>query len=73
MSSKKGKVDPLKFVSSPGPSVYTPNYNKMFKSFSYSMTSRPNSAKASFTPGPGNYNLRTDRSTIVPCYKYFFI
>ena len=63
-------MDSQKYMSSPGPAVYTPNYNKLFKTLSYSMSSRPNSSKPNFTPGPGNYNVRTEKSLQVPCYKY---
>lgn len=69
MSSKSGNVDMSKYVVSPGPGIYTPKYNAMYKSFSYSMSSRPNSAKTYMTPGPGNYNVRVDKSMQVPSYK----
>ena len=58
-----------KYVVSPGPGNYTPKFNTMFKTLSYSMSSRPNSAKVDSMPGPGNYNVRTDRSMQVPTYK----
>lgn len=70
MASKKGGVDPQKYVVSPGPANYSPNFAKTFKNLSYSMSSRPNTAKPSITPGPGNYNLRTEKNLQVPCYKY---
>jgi hypothetical protein len=70
MSTKAGALDMSKFVCSPGPGNYNPNFNSMFKSYSYSMRIRPNSSKSEFTPGPGNYNLRTERSLVVPSYKF---
>jgi hypothetical protein len=69
MSSRSGNVDMNKYVVSPGPGNYTPKYKAMYKSFSYSMSSRPNSAKSYVTPGPGNYNVRSERSMQVPSYK----
>jgi hypothetical protein len=31
---------------------------------------RPYSAKSEVTPGPGNYNVRTDKNLVVPSYKF---
>jgi hypothetical protein len=71
MASKSGGVDMSKYVVSPGPGMYTPTNNHLTKSSSYSMLSRPNSStKAYVTPGPGNYNIRTDKGMQVPSYKY---
>jgi hypothetical protein len=69
MPSKKGGVDPNQYISSPGPAVYSPNYNKTYKNLAYSIASKPTSAKPSVTPGPGNYNLRTEKLLQVPTYK----
>lgn len=54
---------------SPGPANYSPNYKNLFRNTSYSMRSRPQSSKTEITPGVGNYNLRNDKSLIVPTYK----
>ncbi len=68
ISSKAG-IDSSKYVVSPGPGIYTPKYNYMYKNLSYSMRIRPDSAKSTTTPGPGNYNVRTEKSLQVPTYK----
>ena len=34
------------------------------------MRIRPNTAKSEVTPGPGNYDLRKDKSLMVPSYKF---
>lgn len=69
MSSKSGAFDPSKATCSPGPGNYDPT--PKFTNISYSMRIRPNSSKPNFMPGVGNYNLRTERSLVVPSYKYF--
>jgi hypothetical protein len=69
MPSKKGGVDPNQFISSPGPAVYSPKYNKMFKNLSYSIAAKHSNAKPSETPGPGNYTLRSEKLLQVPTYK----
>jgi hypothetical protein len=61
--------DMNKYNVSPGPAVYSPNYRALFRNFSYTMRSRPNTAKSENNPGPGNYNLRTEKSLIAPTYK----
>lgn len=60
--------DPLKYVVSPGPGNYTPDYG--FKSSGFSMRMRPNTASHSnFTPGPGQYSLRKNDDLKVPSSK----
>lgn len=55
---------------SPGPANYSPNYDTLFRSNSYSIRSRPQSTKAENYPGVGNYNLRDEtKSLIAPTYK----
>ena len=54
---------------SPGPANYNPNYKTLFRNTSYTMRSRPQTAKTENYPGVGNYDLRTDKSLIVPTYK----
>lgn len=36
----------------------------------FSMRIKPNSAKVDLTPGPGNYNIRTEKDLTTPTYKY---
>ena len=67
--ASKSPVDHNKNMITPGPGVYSPNFNILYKNFSCSMSSRPNTSKSEVTPGPGNYNVRTDRSMQVPSYK----
>jgi hypothetical protein len=55
---------------SPGPAIYSPNYKSLFRNTSYSMRSRPQSSKSENYPGVGNYNLRNEKTLIVPSYKY---
>ena len=62
-------ADPFKYTVSPGPANYSPNFKSLYRNFSYTMRSRPNTAKNETNPGPGNYNLRTEKSLIVPTYK----
>ena len=54
---------------SPGPANYSPNFKTMFRNTSYTMRSRPNSAKTEITPGVGNYNLRNEKSLVAPAYR----
>jgi hypothetical protein len=61
--------DPLKYVVSPGPGNYNPDYG--YKSSSYSMRIRPNtSSYSNNTPGPGQYSLRKNEDMKVPSCKY---
>lgn len=70
MASKSGAIDYTKFVVSPGPGNYTPNFESVLKTQNkFSIRSRPNTAKASITPGPGNYSIRTDKGNLVPACK----
>ncbi len=62
-------ADPIKYKVSPGPANYNPNYRSLFRNLSYTMRSRPNTAKTEAVPGVGNYNLRTDKSFISPSYR----
>ena len=59
--------DPLKYVVSPGPGNYNPDYG--FKASSYSMRIRPNTTSHNFTPGPGQYSLRKNADLSVPSCK----
>lgn len=68
MSSKAGAFDPAKFNCSPGPGTYQPQYKD--GNPKYSMRIRPNTSKSEITPGPGNYEVRTDKSLQVPSYKF---
>jgi hypothetical protein len=54
---------------SPGPANYNPNHKALFRNTSYTMRSRPQTAKTDNYPGVGNYDLRTDKSLIAPTYK----
>ena len=56
MSTKTLNIaDPAKYIVSPGPGNYSPNFNNLFRNFSYSMRSRPNTSKPEAIPGPGSY------------------
>ena len=68
MSSKAGTFDPTKLSCTPGPGQYQPQYKD--GNPKYSMRIRPNTAKSEVTPGPGNYDLRKDKSLVVPSYKF---
>lgn len=68
MSTKAGAFDPAKFNCSPGPGAYQPQIRD--GNPKYSMRIRPNSSKSEVTPGPGNYDIRTDKSLQVPSYKF---
>lgn len=68
MKGPNGGVDPSKSNCSPGPGVYNP----LIKSGApaYSLGSRPDIVpNNSKNPGPGNYNLRTNKSLVVPSYR----
>lgn len=69
MASKSGAVDPNKYIVSPGPGIYTPKYDSQFRNFSYSISGRHNASKCDSTPGPGNYNVRSEKNLEVPSYK----
>lgn len=60
-------LDQTVSTCSPGPAMYSPN--KTYKNTKYSMGSRPHLAKSSISPGPGNYDIRTEKSLLVPSYK----
>ena len=68
MASKAGKFDPAKYNHNPGPGQYQPQYRS--GSAKYTMRSRPVSRSIETTPGPGNYNIRTDKSMQIPSYKF---
>lgn len=67
IASKSGYLDLNTFIESPGPANYSPKYNYLFKNFSYSMSSRPNSSKNYVGPGPGNYNIRKEMIQVPSC------
>lgn len=67
MATKAGAFDPEKFNCSPGPGMYQPCVKD--GSAKYTMRIRPNTSKTEKTPGPGNYEVRTDKSLQVPSYK----
>ena len=54
--------------SVPGPGQYYPQYRS--GSAKYTMRSKTHYVKNENTPGPGNYNVRTDKSLVVPSYKF---
>ena len=54
--------------SVPGPGQYQPFYRS--GSAKYTMRSKPYPSKGDVTPGPANYNVRTDKSLVVPSYKF---
>ena len=58
----------LNFPAPQGPGQYQPQYKD--GNPKYSMRIRPNTAKSEVTPGPGNYDLRKDKSLVVPSYKF---
>ena len=68
IASKSGAIDPAKFNCSPGPGAYQPQVKD--GNPKYSMRIRPKTSRSEVTPGPGNYDLRTDKSLQVPCYKF---
>lgn len=68
IASKSGAIDPSKFNCSPGPGAYQPQVKD--GNPKYSMRIRPKTSRSEVTPGPGNYDLRTDKSLQVPCYKF---
>ena len=68
MKGPNGGVDPSKSNCSPGPGVYNP----LIKSGApaYSLGSRPDCVPYnSKNPGPGDYDLRTNKSLVVPSYR----
>ena len=68
MKGPNGGVDPSKSNCSPGPGVYNP----LIKSGApaYSLGSRPDYVPYnSKNPGPGDYDLRTNKSLVVPSYR----
>lgn len=70
MSAKTPNLaEPLKFVVSPGPGNYNPNFETLYRGFSYTMRSRPNTSKPDTYPGPGNYNVRLDQNIIGHSYR----
>ena len=71
IASKSGHVDMNKYINSPGPCGYSPNFKVTVRNnSSYSMSPRYQSKSTFNTPGPGNYNIRTEKSMIVPSHKY---
>lgn len=68
MSSKAGAIDPTKFSCTPGPGAYQPQIKD--GNPKYSMRIRPKTSTSETTPGPGNYEVRTDKSLQVPSYKF---
>ena len=54
--------------SVPGPGQYQPLYRN--GSAKYTMRAKTNVSKNDVTPGPGNYNVRTDKSLQAPSYKF---
>lgn len=68
MKGPNGGVEPSKSNCSPGPGVYNP----LIKSGApaYSLGSRPDYVPYnSKNPGPGDYDLRTNKSLVVPSYR----
>jgi len=65
----KNFADTSKHHAFPGPANYSPNFKALYRNCSYTMRSRPNTAKVDSNPGPGNYNLRTEKSLMAPTYK----
>lgn len=68
MKGPNGGVDPSKSNCSPGPGVYNP----LIKSGApaYSLGPRPDYVPYnSKNPGPGDYDLRTNKSLVVPSYR----
>jgi hypothetical protein len=70
MALKTDYFDPTRTIYSPGPGNYTPDHKKMFKNLSYTMSAKTFREKPEVTPGPGNYDLRSERSMQVPSYKF---
>ena len=69
ISSKAGATDLTKFNCSPGPAQYEPKYKD--GNPKYSMRIKPQQTnKSELTPGPGNYEIRTDKSLQCPSYKF---
>ena len=70
MATKAGAFDPSKSSYTPGPGAYDPSSLNRPTSAKYTMRSKPNSKGTESMPGPGNYNLRTDKQLVVPSYKF---
>ena len=68
IASKSGIIDQTKLSCSPGPGAYHPQQSSGVPK--YTMRIRHAKSKSDVTPGPGNYNIRTNNSLIVPSYKF---
>lgn len=68
IASKSGMIDQTKLSCSPGPGAYQPHESSGVPK--YTMRIKHYRSKSDVTPGPGNYNLRSDSSLIVPSYKF---
>lgn len=68
MSSKAGAFDPAKLNTTPGPGAYQPQLKD--GNPKYTIRMKTSISQKDITPGPGNYDIRTDKSLQVPCYKF---
>jgi hypothetical protein len=67
---KTSYMDPTKMICSPGPCNYSPNTRAFYKNISHTMSAKLNQTKSDLTPGPGNYEVRSEKSLQVPTYKF---
>ncbi len=70
MLSKGDQLYPSKNIISPGPAVYTPNYDAIRKNLSFSLTGKNHPLRKEITPGASDYNVRSDSALKVPSYKF---
>jgi hypothetical protein len=68
MASKYGSTNNSHISRSPGPGSYDPDYKS--GNPKYTMRMKFLKEKSEITPGPGNYNIRDEKSMVVPSYIF---